>query len=68
MCTVYGLLLHFMLLLFAKIIFLQITLFCREICFVAIYAFLCGEKLSPKLYMWRKNDKYEVWANTLSRG
>jgi len=28
--------------------------------FVAIYAFLCGEKLSPKLYMWRKNDKYQV--------
>ena len=41
--------------------FLQFTLFCREICFVAIYAFLRGEKLSQKLCPWRKNDKYEVW-------
>ena len=31
---------------------------------VAIYAkfmqFSCGEKLSPKVYLWRKNDKYQV--------
>ena len=40
--------------------FLQFTLFCREICFVAIYAFLRGEKLSQKLCPWRKNDKYQV--------
>ena len=45
---------------FCKNHFLQITLFCREICFVAIYAFLCGKKFSPKLFMWRKNDKYQV--------
>ena len=32
---------------------LLFTLFCREIS--------CGEKLSPKLYLWRKNDKYQVW-------
>ena len=36
-------------------------LFCREICFVEIYALLRGEILSQKLYPWRKNDKYEVW-------
>ena len=43
--------------------------------FIAIYAVLllnllfmlfcseipCGEKLSPKVHLWRKNDKYEVW-------
>ena len=38
---------------------------------VAIYAkFMqnlphsCGEKLSPKVYLWSKNDKYEVWVGT----
>ena len=33
---------------------------------VAIYAkfmqFSCGEKLSPKVHLWRKNDKYQVWV------
>ena len=29
--------------------------------FATIYALSCGEKLSPKLHLWRKNDKYEVW-------
>ena len=24
--------------------------------------FSCGEKLSPKVHLWRKNDKYEVWS------
>ena len=24
--------------------------------------FSCGEKLSPKVHLWRKNDKYEVCA------
>ena len=63
MCTVYGLLLHFMLLLFAKIIFLQITLFCREICFVTIYALLCGEKWSKKLQIKKlRNMRYELWC------
>ena len=33
------------------------------ICFVVIYALLCGKKLSRKLYRWRKNDKYEVWPS-----
>ena len=28
--------------------------------FVAIYALLRGEKLSQKLYLWRKNYKYQV--------
>ena len=27
---------------------------------VAIFALLRGDKLSQKLYRWRKNDKYEV--------
>ena len=35
---------------------LLFTLFCREIS--------CGEKLSPKEHLWRKNDKYEVWRGT----
>ena len=43
---------------------LRFTLFCRKICFVAIYALLRGEKLSKKLCPWRKKDKYDVWAPT----
>ena len=37
------------------------------ICFVAtpilsrFTHFLCGDKLSPKFCLWRKNDKYDVW-------
>ena len=41
--------------------FMQFTLFCREICFVAIYALWRGEKLSQKCCLWRKKDKYQVW-------
>ena len=37
----------------------------RVICFVAIYALLRGEKLSQKLYRWRKNYKSEVWSKSL---
>ena len=44
-----------------KIGFVVIYAVCREICFDAIYALLCGEKLNQRLRMWRKNDKYEVW-------
>ena len=40
--------------LVAKSDLLQFTLFCREICFVVIYALLCGEKLNQKLCLWRK--------------
>ena len=29
--------------------------------FATIYALSCGEKLSPKVHLWRKNDKYEVY-------
>ena len=43
---------------------LWFKLFWREMCFVAIYTLLCGEKLSQNLYLWRKNDKYEVWKMT----
>ena len=46
----------------AKSVFLQFTLFCREISFGTIYAVLRGEKFSQKLCPWRKNDKYEVCA------
>ena len=42
--------------------FMQFTLFCREICFVAIYALWRGEKLSQKFCLWRKKDKYQVWV------
>ena len=28
--------------------------------FATIYALSCGAKLSPKVNLWRKNDKYEV--------
>ena len=45
----------------AKSICLRFTLFCRKICFVAIYAPSRGKKFCQKLYPWRKNDKYEVW-------
>ena len=47
-----------------KLVLLWFTHFCRKICFVAIYALLCGEKLNQKLPLWRKNDKYEVWTKT----
>ena len=33
---------------------MQFTLFCREICFVAIHALWRGEKLSQKFCLWRK--------------
>ena len=29
--------------------------------FVATYSLFCGEKLSQKLCLWRKKDKYHVW-------
>ena len=32
--------------------------------FATIYALSCGEILSPKVHLWRKNDKYEVWIAT----
>ena len=38
-------------------------LFCCEICFVAICAFLCGEKFIQKFSQWRKNDKNQVCPN-----
>ena len=39
---------------------LLFMLSCREIYFATIYALSCGEKLSPKVHLWRKNDKYQV--------
>ena len=44
--------------------FVPIYVLLWQICFVAIYALLCGEKIIKKLHMWRKNDKYQV-CNTL---
>ena len=35
--------------------------------FATIYAFSCGEKLSPKVNLWRKSDKYKVWTFHLFR-
>ena len=34
----------------------------RHICkiYAILYALSCGEKLSPKVHLWRKNDKYKV--------
>ena len=36
---------------------------------VAIYAkfmqFSCGEKLSPKVHLWRKNDEYQVCVQNM---
>ena len=46
--------------LLQNLLILRFTLFCRKICFVAIYALLRGEKLSKKLCPWRKKDKYHV--------
>ena len=46
----------------AKSVFWQFTLFCRKICFVAIYVLWRGEKLSQNFSLWRKKDKYQVWT------
>ena len=60
MCTICGVLSAFKC---CEIIFLQFTLFCQEF-FVAIYTLLCGEKLSQKLCLWRKKDKYRVCSRS----
>ena len=41
----------------AKSVLSQFTLFCREICFVAIYALLCGEKFNQKIVPVEKNGQ-----------
>ena len=38
-----------------------------QICFVVIYAFLCGDKINQKLRMWRTNDKYEVCRDIVGK-
>ena len=49
-CDVENIAIHAKLIaIYAVLLF---TLFCREISF--------GEKLSPKVHLWRRNDKYEV--------
>ena len=30
-------------------------------CFATIYALSCGEKLSPEVHLWRKNDFWDVY-------
>ena len=38
--------------------------------FATIYALSCGEKLSPKVHLWRKNNKYQVsnkFANKITK-
>ena len=47
--------------------FVAIYVLLWQICFVAIYALLCGEKIIKKLRMWRKNDKYQVWVGHPTR-
>ena len=47
--TIYAVLLYV-----GMLVLLQFTHFCCEICFVGIYAPLCGEKLKQKLHLWRK--------------
>ena len=42
--------------------FCNLRCFVQKYVFVAIYALLRGEKLSQKLYPWRKNDKEKVCA------
>ena len=49
-----------------KLVLLWFTLFCRKICFVAIYALLRGEKLNWRFHMWRKYDKIR-YGNILVR-
>ena len=41
------------------------AVFC-EICFDAIYALLCREKLNQRLHMWREKWQYEVWSPFLA--
>ena len=61
MCTIFDVLLHFMLFC------CKISHLCDLRCFVAksvmspFFVLWRGEKLSQKLCLWRKNDKYEVW-------
>ena len=43
-----------------KMGFVVIYAVCRKICFDAIYALLCGEKMNQKLPLWRKSEKYQV--------
>ena len=47
--------------------FVAIYVLLWQICFVAIYALLCGEKIIQKLRMWRKNDKYQVCVDIIGR-
>ena len=41
-------------------------LFCRKICFVAIYTLLRRENWSQKLCLWRTSDKYQVGTKEIS--
>ena len=45
-----------------KIDFIAIYTLLSQIFVVAIYAFLCGEKINQQLRSWRKIDKYQVWV------
>ena len=59
--AIYAKFMHFFCNLGRFLLNLLFTLFCREIYFATIYVLSCGEKLSPKVHLWRKNDKYQVW-------
>ena len=53
MCTIYGVLLHQTVI---KSGYWQFTVFCQEFV-VAIYAVLCGEKFSQKMWSVEKNGQ-----------
>ena len=60
-CVMWIMSQHMYKMLFCWLIgFVAIYAVLRAIGLVLIYALLCGEKFNPKLYMWRKTDKYQV--------
>ena len=58
LCTTYGVQSHFTVFFVAKSV-----VFCDLRCFVArtvwsLFTCFCMEKIEPKLFLWRKDDKY----------
>ena len=62
MCTMYGVLSHFMSFC-SRISFFVIYAVLSLNIYLTIHALLRGEKFKKKLCPWRKNDKYEVWVS-----
>ena len=59
--AIYAKFMHFIAIYVVLLLNLLFTLFCHELYFATIYALSRGEKLSPKVNFWRKNDKHQVW-------